>query len=156
MKNDTARNILKPVKKSRSTNVSQNSNRHNNCINFNINFDLEFSKIKNRTDVQKSKNPLIKILVKKSMKQIASNLNPRALRSADPRALGSQGPEIRRALGSADDSIKLDWVGMNRRRKRWITQWLRQNATIEQNFWTSTFEWSEAGPQLGLESDHGI
>jgi hypothetical protein len=39
-----------------------------NCINFNINFDLEFSKIKDRTDIQNSKNPLIKILVKKSMK----------------------------------------------------------------------------------------
>jgi hypothetical protein len=47
----------------------------NNCINFNINFDLEFSKIKGRTDVQNSKNPLIKILVKKSMRQIASNSN---------------------------------------------------------------------------------
>jgi hypothetical protein len=74
-KNDTARNILNPAKKSSSTNASQNSNRHNNCINFNINFNLEFSKIKDRTDVQNSKNPLIKILVKKSMKQIASNSN---------------------------------------------------------------------------------
>ena len=45
----------------------------NNIINFNINFDLEFSNIKDRTDVQNSKNPLIKILVKKSMRQIASN-----------------------------------------------------------------------------------
>ena len=61
--------------KSSSTNASQNSNGHNDCINFNINFGLEFSKIKDRTDVQNSKNPLIKVVVKKSMKQIASNSN---------------------------------------------------------------------------------
>jgi hypothetical protein len=61
--------------KSSSTNAFQNSNRHNNYINFNINFDLEFSIIKDGTEVQISKNPLIKILVKKWMKQIASNSN---------------------------------------------------------------------------------
>jgi hypothetical protein len=65
--------ILKPAKKSSSINASQNSNQHNNCIN--LDFDLEFSKITDRTDVQNSKIPLIKILVKKSMKQIASNSN---------------------------------------------------------------------------------
>jgi hypothetical protein len=48
-----------------STNAPQNSNRHNNCLNFNINFDLKFSKIKDGTDVQNPKDPLIKILVKK-------------------------------------------------------------------------------------------
>jgi hypothetical protein len=68
-KNDSARNILKPAKKPSSTNASQNSNRHNNGINFNINFDLEFSKIKDGTNVQNSKNPLLKVLSKKSMKQ---------------------------------------------------------------------------------------
>ena len=36
---------------------------------------LNSQKIKDGTDVQNSKNPLIKILVKKSMKQIASNSN---------------------------------------------------------------------------------
>ena len=54
--------------------------------------------------------------------------------------------EFLQTLGSADDTIKLDWGGyeitMNSRRKRWITQWLRQNTMIEQNFWTSTFAWS--------------
>jgi hypothetical protein len=70
MKNNTARNILKRAKKS-----SLNSNRHTNCINFNFNFDLEFAKIKVRTNAQNSNysNPLIQILVKKLMKQIASN-----------------------------------------------------------------------------------
>jgi hypothetical protein len=38
-----------------------------------MNFDLEFSKIKDGTDVQNSNDPLIKVLVKKLMKQIASN-----------------------------------------------------------------------------------
>jgi hypothetical protein len=52
-------NILKPAKKSSSTNSSQNSNRHNNCINFNKNFDLEFSNIGDRADFQNSKNPSI-------------------------------------------------------------------------------------------------
>jgi hypothetical protein len=41
----------------------------------NINFDLEFSKIKDTTSVQNSRNPLIKILVKKSMRHIVSNSN---------------------------------------------------------------------------------
>ena len=30
-------------------------------------------------------------------------------------------------------------AGTNRRRRHWTTQWLRQNAMIEQNFWTLTF-----------------
>jgi hypothetical protein len=62
-------------KKSSSTNAFQNSNQHNTFINFNINFDLEFSKNKDRTDIQNSKNPFIKILVQKPMKETASNSN---------------------------------------------------------------------------------
>jgi hypothetical protein len=57
-----------PAKKSSSTNAFHNSNqRNNNCINFN---DLEFSKIKDRTNVQNSTNPLIKNLVKNLTNQI--------------------------------------------------------------------------------------
>jgi glycerol-3-phosphate dehydrogenase len=72
----TARNILKQEKKASLTNALQNSNRHNVSINyFNINFDHEVSKIKDRTTAQSSRNPLIKILVKESMKQSASDSN---------------------------------------------------------------------------------
>jgi hypothetical protein len=58
-----------------SKHAFQNSNRHNNCIKFNINFDLEFSKIKNRINVQNSKNPLINCFAKEPMEQIASISN---------------------------------------------------------------------------------
>jgi hypothetical protein len=51
---------------------------HNSCINFNINFDLEFSKIKDRANVQNSKDPSVKIhdkKLQKPMEQIASDSN---------------------------------------------------------------------------------
>jgi hypothetical protein len=71
-------NILRPKKKSSSTNVLQyvsNFKQTQQSHQLQQKFNLEFSKVKDRTNVQNSKNPLIKNLVKMFMKQIASNLN---------------------------------------------------------------------------------
>jgi hypothetical protein len=73
--NDPARNIRKPAKESNFTNAFHNLYRRINRINFDIDFDLEFSKIKYRTDAQNSRNLVMRILVEKSMKQIASHSN---------------------------------------------------------------------------------
>jgi hypothetical protein len=64
--------------------------------------------------------------------------------------------KFRRAPGSADDTIKLEWDGYESQTEALDHTVVEANAMIEQNFWTSTFAWIEAGPRLALESDHGI